>query len=238
LALDRLGDWYYGIDTTRTGALPRASESSRFGDVFVNGPVSYGLLWRFVDRATLRPEDVFYDVGCGDGRVLCFVARQPVARCVGIELSAEFAARANRNAARLRGRRAPIEVRVGDAAQMDYEDGTVFYFGDPFGGQTMREVLRRIGLGVQRHPRPARCIFVLRRGERAEVVEAVRTSGWLSFAERRGFPFSPMVAEFWVFAPDAQRSVSSSESPGAYSASAQNCQRQRGAGPVTAAAAR
>lgn len=201
LAIDRLGDWCYGIETVIIGALPQACESSRFGDAFVNGPVSYWLLWRFVGRAALRPDDVFYDVGCGDGRVLCFVARRRVAKCVGIELSAAFAAKAARNAASLRRRRSPIEIRVGDSAAMDYEDGTVFYFGDPFGDQTMREVLRRIGFGVKRHPRRVRCIFVLRRDGRAKVGEAIRDSGWLSFAGERAFPCSPMFAEHWVFCP-------------------------------------
>ncbi len=201
LAVDRFGDRLFGINTVIAGALPHACEDCRFRDAFVNGPVSYGLLWRFVGKLNLCPGDVFYDIGCGDGRVLCFVARHPVTRCVGIELSREFASRARTNVARLRHRASPVEVRTGDAVDMDYSDGTAFYFGDPFGELTMREVLRKIGVSVDLHPRPVRCVFVLRRDGRAGVQDAIRKSGWLSFAGRLAWPFSPMFAEHWSFRP-------------------------------------
>jgi len=203
LGVDRVGDWFYSIDTVVAGALPHASEISRFGDAYVNGPVSYWILRSYLDCKTLGPKEVFYDIGCGHGRVLCMVARHRVAKCIGIELSKEFAEKARTNAVALRGRVSPIELRVGDAAEMDYSDGTTFYFGDPFGAYTMRSVLKRIGETLTANPRAIRCIFVLPIFERSDAVRRViETSGWLNFVGGQSLPYSPMRVEYWGGGPN------------------------------------
>ncbi len=203
LALDRLLDRYFGIDTM-SGAMALAREDSRFGDVKVNGPVSYWLLYQYVGRRRFDPDDVFYDIGCGHGRVLCFVARQRVARCVGVEISPGFAARAEANARRLRGRLAPIEVRVGDAAEMDYEDGTVFFLGDPFGHATLRAVLGSIRQTLVTHPRRIRFIFFIPSYVDPLFEDAIRSAGWLTYAGKRRDFYSPFRAEFWMNEPPAR----------------------------------
>ena len=116
-------------------------------------------------RACLGPvkittEDVFYDVGCGAGRVLCIVAQRRLCRCVGVELSDTLCSLARENARRLRRRRTPIEIVEGDAALVDYSDGTIFFFYNPFGPQTLGAVLHRIGESVQRKPRRVQCIYL------------------------------------------------------------------------------
>jgi len=202
LSLDRIVDRYYSIDTVIQGTLPQARERGRFGDAHVNGPVSYWILRCYVDWRNLGPGEVFVDVGCGHGRVLCLVARRMVTKCIGVELSAEFAEKARRNAAALRGRSSPIEVRVGDAAEMDYAEGTTFYFGDPFGADTMRKVLKRIGDTLLTKPRRIRCIFVLTTTAGPDAVqEVIRTSGWLAFCGKRSLPYSPMRVEYWTWEP-------------------------------------
>jgi SAM-dependent methyltransferase len=203
LRLDRVADWFYSIDTVVAGPLPQAKESSRFGDAYVNGPVSYWILRSYLDCKNFGPKEVFYDIGCGHGRVLCMVARHRVAKCIGIELSTEFAEKARANAAALRGRLSPIEVRVGDAVDMDYTDGTTFYFGDPFGADTMRAVLKRIGQSVAATPRAVRCIFVLPVAERSDAVRRViEISGWLRFVGEQSLSYSPMRVEYWAWVPN------------------------------------
>jgi SAM-dependent methyltransferase len=198
LGLDRLVDWFYSIDTVVASPLPQAVESSRFHDAYVNGPVSYWILRSYLNCKNLGTKEVFYDIGCGHGRVLCMVARHRIAKCIGIELSAEFAEKARGNAAALRGRVSPIDVRVGDAAEMDYTDGTTFYFGDPFGAGTMRAVLKRIGESIQAKPRAVRCIFVLPVAERSQAVRRViEDSGWLRFVGEQTLSYSSMRAEYW-----------------------------------------
>jgi len=47
-----------------------------------------------VNLFALGPDDVLCDIGCGDGRMLCFAAaKTPGLRCVGIELDPRYAAR-------------------------------------------------------------------------------------------------------------------------------------------------
>lgn len=203
LGLDRIVDWLYAIDTVITGPLRPAAERSRFGDAYVNGPVSYWILRSYLDCKKLGPKEVFYDIGCGHGRVLCVVARHRIAKCIGIELSTEFAEKARSNAAALRGRVSPIEVRVGDAVEMDYTDGTTFYFGDPFGADTMRAVLKRIGETVAAKPRAVRCIFVLPIAERSDAVgRVIETCGWLRFVGKQSLPYSPMRVQYWAWEPN------------------------------------
>lgn len=63
----------------------------------------------FADLATdsrekERPRAVFYDLGCGDGRMLRAAAQvDGVARCVGVEIDPEFADRAQKSLSALSG---------------------------------------------------------------------------------------------------------------------------------------
>jgi precorrin-6B methylase 2 len=84
----------------------------------------------------IADHDVVMDIGCGMGRVLCVFARRRLKKCIGIEFSGELAGIAERNARALRGRRAPIEIRIGDAAEADYTEGTIFWIYNPFGERT------------------------------------------------------------------------------------------------------
>ena len=197
LGIDRAFDRNLGIDTVIDGQLPLATEAGRFQDSHVNGPVSYLLLYWYLQRNTFTANDVFYDIGCGDGRGICFVARRQINRCVGIELSSRFAEKARRNATSLRSRKCPIDIRQGDAADMDYRDGTVFYFGDPFGSKTLRAVLSNIGDSLKENPRVVRCIFVLRSDERSHEEETIQRTRWLSFVKNQSLLFSPMYATHW-----------------------------------------
>lgn len=199
IALDLVGDRYYSIDTVLSGSLPSATEDSQFHDSHPNGPVSYWILKSYIDFGNAGRNDVFYDIGCGDGRVLCMMARHPIAKCVGIELGEEFAAKARKNVMAMRGRVAPVEVFAADATTFDYSDGTLFYFGDPFGPDTMRVVLKKIGDSVAKKPRSVTCMFVFRSLENATAARPVlETSGWLRPEKKKKLPYSPMRVEYWV----------------------------------------
>jgi SAM-dependent methyltransferase len=117
-------------------------------------------LRRILSRAQLTPADVFYDIGCGLGRVVCLAARRRITKAVGIELNPGLAAIARRNGERLRGRRAPIEIRVADAVTADLGDGTFFYLFNPFGAETLRAVLASIERSLAARPRAVRIVYV------------------------------------------------------------------------------
>ncbi len=206
IALDRLFDRYYGIDTT-SSTMIHAREKGCFDDANVNGPVSYWLLAKYIDRNLMTQNDVFYDVGCGHGRVLSFVARRKLRKCVGVELSSDFAKMAEANAGTLRLRMSPIEIKVGDAVQMDYRDGDIFFFGDPFGYATLRAVLARIRQTLEVRPRRILCIFWIPLYVDPRVERVIQSTGWLTRLRQKKVFYSPMRAEYWGCAPSLPTST-------------------------------
>ena len=74
--------------------------------------------------AEVGPDDVVYDIGCGDGRLVIEAARRYCARGVGVDLDARLIADAHVNA-----RRAGVEDRVTlfqqDAETLDLSEATV-----------------------------------------------------------------------------------------------------------------
>ncbi|MBC7928641.1 MAG: class I SAM-dependent methyltransferase [Bryobacteraceae bacterium] len=67
---------------------------------------------RMLELANLRPGEVIYDLGCGDGRILITAAQRYKARGVGIELSEKLVQMANTLVQRL-GLQDQIEIRQG-----------------------------------------------------------------------------------------------------------------------------
>jgi ubiquinone/menaquinone biosynthesis C-methylase UbiE len=85
-----------------------------------------------VEFAAIQPDERVLDVGCGAGAALAPAARA-AASAVGVELSPAMAERA-------RAAAPSAEVRVGDASQLEFEDGsfdvvlsafTAFFMPDP-----------------------------------------------------------------------------------------------------------
>jgi hypothetical protein len=57
----------------------------------------------------------------------------------------------------MRGRRAPIAVHNVNATEFDYSDGDVYYLFDPFGADTLTQVLEKIH--DDRDDRPVRIAY-------------------------------------------------------------------------------
>jgi SAM-dependent methyltransferase len=152
-------DHLLGIDTfgCRDGARPEGALQS---DAAQYQSKCYYLIWRYLQPVKMAEDDVFYDVGCGAGRILCCASLRKPRRCVGIELSHELCELARDNARRMRFQRAPIEIREADAARAAYSEGTVFSFFNPFGRDTLRMVLDSIREDVARRPRRVRFIYI------------------------------------------------------------------------------
>lgn len=151
----------------------------------------YWNLRKIAMQSKLSNEDVVYDIGAGKGRVLCVFARHHVKRCVGIELYEPLCEIARYNAQRLRGRRAPIEIRCQDAAKADYDDGTIYFMFNPFGPDTLQTVIHRIVASLEKHPRGVTIVYyneqhgailassnVLRRVDEFRTFSGVRVSFW------------------------------------------------------------
>lgn len=106
--------------------------------------ISYEGLKIVRDHARPAASDRFFDVGCGAGRALCFFARQPLQACVGIEYDEALSARALRNAAAMKGRKAPIDVQTISAERADYSGCTIAFMYNSFGADVMNGFLQKL----------------------------------------------------------------------------------------------
>lgn len=106
-----------------------------------------------------RRHDIFFDIGSGMGRILCSMARKSLKKCVGVELSPALCAIAGRNALRVRGRKTSIEIRCTDATKADLSDGTIFWFFNPFGPDTLQSVIANIEESLVEHPRKIKIVY-------------------------------------------------------------------------------
>jgi precorrin-6B methylase 2 len=165
----RIRDRQLGIRTIDDPAELARPETDRTRP---NMALSYRAIDQIAKRVHLRPTDTLFDVGCGYGRIICYFARAGIARCVGIEIRPELAIVARRNAGQLRGRRCPIEVREGDAADQDYSAATILFLYNPFGAEVIGQVLKLVQ--AHRDGRPVRIIYANPRDERI-----LREASWL-----------------------------------------------------------
>jgi SAM-dependent methyltransferase len=181
----------FNIDTLPTGN-SAVRPVTIFGDPVVYDAMDYPLLLAYLRRLKLRPDDVVYDIGCGMGRILCAASRAGVARCVGIEVSADLVDRARRNAQQLRGGRGEIEVRLADAALADYGGGTVYCMFNPFGRPTLTAVLARLRESVEQQPRTIRIGYNNPAHE-----DLLSGSGWLRCYDRHSSIWYQHASSFW-----------------------------------------
>lgn len=120
-----------GSRTSKQAALPLAiGLLATFGCRTIPGrdvryqPTPMHVVRAMLDLADVRPQDVVYDLGSGDGRIAITAAKEFGARGVGIEIDARLAARARANA-REAGVEDKVEFRVGDMYAADVRPATV-----------------------------------------------------------------------------------------------------------------
>lgn len=77
-----------------------------------------------LELAELKPGDLLYDLGSGDGRIVIAAARRPGVRAVGIEIDADLVARARENAERA-GVAERVDFRREDLFTAEIGDATV-----------------------------------------------------------------------------------------------------------------
>ncbi|MHC4731093.1 MAG: class I SAM-dependent methyltransferase [Planctomycetota bacterium] len=157
-------EWLLRVDT-RPRAADRPDPSSkgvtdsRHGDGLWYAAPDYRYLRQIMRKLDPGDQDVFYDIGCGMGRVLCVAARGRISKVVGIDLDGSLCEIARYNADRMSGRKATIDVRCEDASSADLSDGTIYYLHNPFGPETMRDVLGCIHRSLESRPRPVRIVY-------------------------------------------------------------------------------
>ena len=89
-------------------------------------PTSRQVICRMLEMAELRPGEVVYDLGCGDGRVLITAARSFGARAVGVEVDLSRYLWSVL-AVTLRGLWKQVKVIRGDLFSVDLRDADVIF---------------------------------------------------------------------------------------------------------------
>jgi len=87
-------------------------------------PTPQPLVERMLELAELKPDDVLYDLGCGDGRFVVTAAKRYGIRAVGVDIDPARVADARRNAKR-QGVERLVTIKQGDIFELDFSDATV-----------------------------------------------------------------------------------------------------------------
>lgn len=87
-------------------------------------PMPWHVVDRIIEVAEVSEEDVVYDLGAGDGRILLRAAKNRGARGVGYEINAALVEEA-RSAIRAAGVQDRVDVREGDFFEADLRPATV-----------------------------------------------------------------------------------------------------------------
>ena len=87
-------------------------------------PTPQDVVERMLDMAAVTKNDVVYDLGCGDGRIVITAAKKYGARGVGVDLDPERIAESKANAEKA-GVAKLVEFRLQDAMTVDVSPATV-----------------------------------------------------------------------------------------------------------------
>ena len=149
--------WEYRLGITTRGL---AGVQSADDEHIHYGTVPYRTINTILNHLQMGRNDVFVDLGCGKGRVLCCASLRSIEKTIGIECSPLLSAIALRNVEALRFHHNPITVLTMEAQDFDYTVGTVYYLFHPFGPGTLTKVMKQIQLGVECVPRLVRIVYV------------------------------------------------------------------------------
>jgi len=96
------------------------------------------IVYEILKLADVKKEDVVYDLGCGDARILVAAAKEYSARCVGIEIAPDIVEKARKNV-QDNGVEKLVTIIQGDLMTTDFSDATVVTL---FIGSTANELLK------------------------------------------------------------------------------------------------
>jgi len=182
---DRVCEYQSNISTR--GVVPVTGS-----DAYHYATMSYAALQAILSRLSLRASDVFIDIGCGKGRVVCCAARFNIHEVIGIEANQSLYEIARANAASIHSRRCPITIINAQAQDVDYHKGTIFYLFNPFGASTLSQVLTKIQSSLNTNLRPLTIVYA------NPVHESVLAeSGWLQSYDRWERSKNRHAVSFW-----------------------------------------
>src|ERR687891_1301726 len=124
-----------------------ASSATRSQDSIPFGPTPMAVVERMLELAEVKKNDILYDLGSGDGRILITAAKRFGTRGVGVDSNAKLVEEAKRKAVE-EGVSHLVEFRAGDGLQVDISEATVvtLYMFKWFNNE-MRPKLQRLKPG-------------------------------------------------------------------------------------------
>jgi len=157
----KIGDRARGIKTEGWYRLSQEDRAAmQYSDGNMYQPTSYRMLRKLFREVPIQEDDVFVDLGCGKGRVVAFVAQElHIKEALGIEVVPELALIAQENIERINAA-SPASIIREDAAKADLSQGTLFFFYEPFGRQSMERILEKIRNSAEMNPRTIRILCV------------------------------------------------------------------------------
>ena len=151
--VDKIRDHRFNVHTG--GSIPTLFEGA-----YQYSTIPYRMISNILDYLELKPSDVFVDLGCGKGRVLCCAAQYAMKEIVGVEIDEHLYQIAKENAEHLKFRHTPIQVIHCPAQDYDYADGTLFWLFKPFDLDTMKDVLAKIKKSIDTNPRSIQIVYI------------------------------------------------------------------------------
>ena len=151
--------WEIYLNVNTLTHLTRAYTNGLYGDANGYAGSAYYVLLMIFKRLSITKDSQFVDYGCGKGRAVCFAARLPFRKVVGVEVNHELACIARINANKMRKRKASIEIIENDVLNYDCKDGTIFFMYNSFGTKTLGAVLEKIHQSLRQNPRTIQIIY-------------------------------------------------------------------------------
>lgn len=180
-------DRYLGVNTAEEQTADLAGYH-HIDARFAIRPFGWTSCWRVLRQLRPSGSDIFLDIGCGAGRMVCAAARAGFQSAIGIEIEPEMVAIARQNLRRLREPHAPAVILEADAAQYAIPDevGVIFLY-NPFGGALLDQVIANIVASVARRPRRVVIAYANPvEHERIATGYGLRSSGRMHLAWRPG----------------------------------------------------
>jgi predicted RNA methylase len=159
-------DLAFGTDTANS-VMPwdLPSLKNPGSEVFNYEPTSARLIREILRRIPMAPDQfAFVDLGSGKGRALLVASEFPFAKILGVELSSELHAIAEKNIEIYQPALQPcrnFELRCENAPAFTFPpDPFVLFMFNPFGDETIKRVLENLAASLRLVPRQAFVIFV------------------------------------------------------------------------------
>jgi len=132
---------------------------SKYNDSYNYQPLPYEHLSRLIKNLKLKKDDVFIDIGCGKGRVICILGQKRIKKVVGVDINKKLIKIAKDNINSLRFKKTKINSLCKNIIKYKFTDENIFLIYNPFGKKTLKKTLSNIKKSLIRNPRKIKIVY-------------------------------------------------------------------------------